>query len=55
MLKEIASYPMPNRQVTVSAGVATYPTDGKSLPALIKRADVRLYKAKREGKNKIVG
>ncbi len=55
VLKEIASYPMPNRQVTVSAGIATYPTDGKSLPALIKKADARLYKAKREGKNKIVG
>ncbi len=41
--------------VTASAGVASSPDDGLSAQALIRRADGRLYQAKNEGRNRIVG
>ncbi|MDH3200809.1 MAG: response regulator [Myxococcales bacterium] len=41
--------------VTASAGIASHPEDGLSAQALIRRADVRLYQAKDEGRNRIVG
>lgn len=40
--------------VTVSIGVATFPEDGKVEDQLILKADERLYRAKREGKDRIV-
>ncbi len=41
--------------VTVSIGVATYPSTGIDLPAaLISRADEALYKAKRLGRNRVI-
>lgn len=41
--------------VTASAGVASYPDDGFSTQALVRRADGRMYEAKRDGRNKVVG
>ncbi|ADC89919.1 diguanylate cyclase [Thermocrinis albus DSM 14484] len=38
---------------TLSAGVATYTPDVKSLDELIRRADVALYRAKNMGKNRV--
>ena len=38
---------------TVSIGAVLYPDDGAELNDLIKRADQYLYKAKKEGKNKV--
>ena len=38
---------------TVSAGLAFFPNDSDSAKALIEQADVLLYKAKYEGKNKL--
>jgi len=40
--------------VTISIGVATFPEDAKVQDELIMKADDRLYKAKREGKDKVV-
>lgn len=40
---------------TVSIGVATAPSDGKDLIDLIRHADQHLYKAKHEGRNRVVG
>ena len=40
-------------KVTVSAGIATYPQDGKNVEALIDKADNALYKAKRKGRNSV--
>ncbi len=41
--------------VTVSAGVATYPSPGiDSVDALIRAADVALYRAKELGKDRVV-
>jgi len=45
---------MPGGRVTVSIGVATYPSDAKTPRALIERADKALYKAKREGRNRVL-
>lgn len=43
-----------NISVTVSFGVSNYPADGESSVDMLITADDRLYKAKREGKNRIV-
>ena len=40
--------------VTVSIGAATFPEDAKSYEELIVKADSRLYKAKREGKDRVI-
>ena len=41
-------------QVTVSMGVAVWPDDGASLVEVLSIADLRLYQAKRTGRNRIV-
>ncbi len=41
--------------MTISLGVATAPGDGSSFNALLAVADERLYKAKRGGRNRVVG
>jgi diguanylate cyclase (GGDEF)-like protein len=43
----------PLGKVTVSIGVATYPTDAQDYIKLIEAADQFLYKAKTSGKNKV--
>jgi len=48
----VANYEFPNRRVTISAGVASYPDNGTTVMELIKYADDKLYQAKREGKNR---
>jgi len=40
--------------VTASFGIATFDEDGNSPDDLLVRADERLYKAKRQGKNRVV-
>lgn len=44
----------PHPTITVSIGISSFPEDGKSSENLIKNADLVLYKAKSEGKNKTV-
>lgn len=46
--------PDESRAVTVSIGVATAPEDGTSLLELVSAADRRLYRAKSEGRNRVV-
>jgi diguanylate cyclase (GGDEF)-like protein len=41
-------------KVTISFGVAEFPTDGKSSDELLNKSDQRLYRAKAAGKNKVV-
>ena len=42
------------RQVTVSAGLGSWPADGQTFDAVLTSADARLYEAKRQGKNRVV-
>jgi diguanylate cyclase (GGDEF)-like protein/PAS domain S-box-containing protein len=43
-----------NPPYTFSGGVAEYPRDGVTAEELIRRADVRLYEAKRSGRDRVV-
>jgi len=40
--------------VTVSIGVASFPDDAKVQDELIQKADERLYRAKRQGRDRVV-
>jgi len=40
--------------ITISLGIATYPSDGTDLEELIKKADAAMYEAKKQGRNKVV-
>lgn len=40
-------------QVTVSGGIATFPSDARERAELLERADIALYHAKRNGRNQI--
>ncbi len=44
----------PTRQITLSAGISTYPDDVSEMDDLIDHADIALYRAKREGRNRVV-
>ena len=39
-------------QVTISMGIVKYPEDGENKKILLKNADIAMYKAKMEGKNR---
>ncbi|MDD3324739.1 MAG: EAL domain-containing protein [Sulfurospirillaceae bacterium] len=39
-------------KVTTSMGISIYPNDGESAQKLLKNADIAMYKAKQEGKNR---
>ncbi len=40
--------------ITISLGVATYPADGETAEELLAAADAALYRAKAEGRNRVV-
>ena len=44
---------IPEKRLTISAGIAVYPEDAATKDGLISVADVALYQAKRGGKNRI--
>ncbi len=44
----------PNGSITVSIGVASFPEDGEKMDNLINIADQRLYRAKADGRNRVV-
>jgi diguanylate cyclase (GGDEF)-like protein len=41
-------------RITTSVGIAIYPEHGKAPEPLIERADIALYRAKAEGRNRVV-
>lgn len=43
------------KNLTISAGISTFPEDAQNKEAIIKTADLALYKAKALGRNKTVG
>jgi len=45
----------PRDRITVSGGVATFPHDAQDDLTLVKAADIRLYEAKEEGRDRTVG
>jgi diguanylate cyclase (GGDEF)-like protein len=45
---------LPNGRLTASFGVASFPQDGLTFTSLIHSADMALYKAKAEGRNRIM-
>ena len=59
--KAISDYPFPFREtqplgtISVSIGVATYPSDDNDMEVLIRKADDALYRAKEGGRNRVVG
>lgn len=54
LVKMVAGHGFPNRKITLSGGVAFYPKDGTTPLELIEKADERLYKAKRLGRNMVL-
>jgi diguanylate cyclase (GGDEF)-like protein len=54
--KSLLSYTMPNieSECTLSIGVALYPAHGETMSELLRKADIALYKAKTEGRNRVV-
>ena len=42
-----------NLNITVSIGVSTYPEDGKKKEELVDKADWALYRAKKQGRNRV--
>ena len=52
----LRSYTLPNIDVfcTISIGVSVFPSHGKNLSEVLRKADIALYKAKAAGRNKIV-
>ncbi|MFC1576425.1 diguanylate cyclase [Candidatus Omnitrophota bacterium] len=55
--KKVESYEFPSKKgklkVTISLGVATYPTDAKDKESFIKAVDQALYDAKESGRNRV--
>jgi diguanylate cyclase (GGDEF)-like protein len=45
---------LPNKQLTISIGVAAFPENGKNAEEVLLNADKALYKAKEVGRNKVV-
>jgi diguanylate cyclase (GGDEF)-like protein len=41
-------------QMTISAGLASFPQDGEDAAELLASADERMFQAKREGRNRVV-
>jgi diguanylate cyclase (GGDEF)-like protein/putative nucleotidyltransferase with HDIG domain len=42
-------------RVTISMGVASYPSDGRDPNELVHRADLAVYRAKLQGRNRVLG
>ncbi len=59
--RTVAEHPFPGREtqplgfVSLSLGVAAFPTDGDDTKALLGHADRALYRAKNEGRNRLFG
>jgi diguanylate cyclase (GGDEF)-like protein len=58
--ENIAVHPFPHREkqprgcVSISGGIACFPFDARSIKDVIKLADEALYRAKAEGKNRVI-
>jgi diguanylate cyclase (GGDEF)-like protein len=55
---ELATVPIPSacsgmERITASMGIASFPADGDVLADLVRAADVAMYGAKRDGRNRV--
>jgi diguanylate cyclase (GGDEF)-like protein len=50
----VETHPFPGRKITLSIGIAEFPTDGQTADEVISSADEALYSAKREGRNRVL-
>jgi len=41
-------------QITLSAGIAVYPLEGSTIEEVVQKADQAMYRAKSEGRNRVV-
>jgi diguanylate cyclase (GGDEF)-like protein len=46
--------PMPGVRVTASIGVAIFPPHGASLDDVVRAADLAMYRAKAQGRDRVV-
>ena len=53
LLRAVSKHDFPNREVTISGGVATFPDDADTVASLLETADKRLYIAKERGRIQI--
>ncbi|MFC1683769.1 GGDEF domain-containing protein, partial [Candidatus Zixiibacteriota bacterium] len=52
-VEEFANPHQETYNLTVSAGVSTFPEDGQTASDVVNKADQALYRAKKEGRNKV--
>jgi len=54
--RQVGAHPFPGvpRPVTISCGVADYPTQGATRDELVAAADSALYQAKQAGRNRVI-
>ncbi|WP_283813553.1 diguanylate cyclase [Bradyrhizobium sp. Leo170] len=50
-----SNHPELERAVTVSIGIATFPTHARAFRELLEKADAALYRAKASGRNGVIG
>ncbi len=43
----------PDKQLSISIGISVFPSEATTADEVIRKADIQLYRAKREGKNRI--
>jgi diguanylate cyclase (GGDEF)-like protein len=51
---QIQYHGLPLEKITLSIGVSSYPEDGDSPSNLLRIADAALYRAKNDGRNRVV-
>jgi diguanylate cyclase (GGDEF)-like protein len=57
---ELGAVPIPvprhgTKHLTLSAGMESWPADGETFEDLLARIDERLYEAKTQGRNRVIG
>ena len=50
----VEAHEFAGRKITLSIGIAEFPTDGQTADEVISNADEALYSAKRSGRNRVV-
>jgi diguanylate cyclase (GGDEF)-like protein len=51
---QVESDSQPSDGITLSLGIAIYPEHGRTMEAVLRAADAALYRAKQEGRDRVV-